>query len=123
MLVLELFSGTKSIGKAFQRIGWEVYSIDIDEKSNPDLVADIANLRPQDLKIKPNFVWGSPPCTHYSIARTYAKTPRDLDGSDKLVQKVLDFASYFKVPYMFENPFSGLLKSRPVVNEIPFGGS
>jgi len=34
----------------------------------------------------------------YSRARTTAKTPRDLEGSDKLVQRVLDLARIFDVP-------------------------
>ena len=49
------------------------------------------------------------------MARTTAKTPRDLAGSDKLVQKVLDLAKYFDIPFFMENPHSGLLKTRDVV--------
>ena len=55
----------------------------------------------------------------YSRARTTAKTPRDLEGSDKLVQKVLDLAKYFDVPFFMENPHSGLLKKRNVVQGVP----
>ena len=119
MLILELFSGTKSIGKAFQKLGWDVFSVDIDEKTKPTLATDVLQLEFAELGIQPDFVWGSPPCTHYSAARTKAKTPRDLTGSDRLVQKVLDAARYFKVPFMFENPFTGLLKHRAVVEGIP----
>ena len=55
----------------------------------------------------------------YSRARTTAKTPRDLEGIDKLVQKVLDLAKHFNVPFFMENPHSGLLKTRDVVSGIP----
>ena len=58
-------------------------------------------------------------CTHYSMARTTAKTPRDLEGSDKLVQKVLDLANHFDVAFFLENPHSGLLKTRDVVRGVP----
>ena len=67
-----------------------------------------------------DLIWASPPCTHYSIARTTAKTPRDLEGSDALVRKVLNLADPFFAPTSWENPQSGLLKSRPVVSGIPF---
>ena len=62
-----------------------------------------------------DLLWASPPCTHYSSARTTAKTPRDLVGSDAMVQKVLDLADELFCYYLMENPNSGLLKSRAVV--------
>ena len=68
---------------------------------------------------KPDAIWASPLCTHYSMARTTAKTPRDLEGSDKLVQKVLDLVKYVDVPFFMENPHSGLLKTRGVVQGVP----
>jgi hypothetical protein len=53
------------------------------------------------------------------MARSTAKTPRDLVGSDKHVQKVSDLVRVFDVPYFMENPHSGLLKTRNFVNGIP----
>ncbi len=59
--VLELFKGTGSIGSAFDRIGWEVVSVDIVAKFCPIHVADVAT---SDYKqYAPDyfdFVWGSP---------------------------------------------------------------
>ena len=60
-----------------------------------------------------------PHCTQYSCARTRAKTPRDLVGSDKLVQKVLEIAADLNCVYFIENPHSGLLKTRAVVTGCP----
>ncbi len=40
--VLELFEGTGSIGNAFERIGWDVVSVDLVAKFCPTHVADVA---------------------------------------------------------------------------------
>ena len=119
-VLLELFSGTGSIGNAFRPYNWEVFSVDIDPAAKPTLVANVLDLQLDALPRRVNCIWASPPCTHYSIARTKAKTPRDLDGSDALVQKVLDIIKHFGTPHWFiENPHSGLLKGREVLARFP----
>jgi site-specific DNA-cytosine methylase len=120
MLLLELFSGTGSVGKAFRAKGWEVFSVDLDAGCNPTLAADVLHLRTEQLPNSVDLIWASPPCTHYSCARTKAKTPRDLEGSDALVRKVLELVAHYQhVDFFMENPHSGLLKSREVVAGIP----
>jgi hypothetical protein len=120
--LLELFSGTGSIGRAFIEKGWEVVSVDLDPKANATITANILTW---DYEIyEPGYfdcVWASPVCTHYSIARTTARTPRDLDGSDRLVQKVIDIIEFYKpASFFLENPKTGLLKTRSVIAGIPF---
>ena len=122
MKLLELFSGTGSMGRSFEERGWEITSLDSDPTSGAGIVTnfmdwDFAQFEPGHF----DAIWASPPCTHYSVARTTAKTPRDLEGSDNLVQRVLDCIDYLQPRvWAFENPQTGLLKTRQVVYKIPF---
>ena len=117
--LLELFSGTGSIGRVFEEAGWRVTKVDIRADFEPTICKSVLELEPEDIYGETvDLVWGSPPCTHYSVARTKAKTPRDLEGSDALVAAVLKSASYYNAPYFFENPY-GLLRTRHVVEGIP----
>ena len=118
--LLELYSGTGSMGKALRKLGWKVVSVHLRADFNPDIWCDVLDFDVGMLESKPvDVVWASPPCTQYSCARTRAKTPRDLVGSDKLVQKVLDLAVALNCTYLIENPHSGLLKTRTVVAGCP----
>ena len=118
-LLLELFSGTGSIGRAFRARGWEVVSVDIDTNVIATLHMDVRDLT-LDIVEQPDFIWASPVCCEYSRARTTAKTPRDLVWADSLVQAVLNIVIEARCPAMFENPESGLLRHRDVVAGIPY---
>ena len=71
MKVLELFAGTRSIGKAFEARGHEVYSIDWDEEfENIDWYADIGLIKAEDILERfghPDVIWASPDCTTFSV--------------------------------------------------------
>ena len=72
MKVLELFAGTRSIGKAFEKRGHQVYSIEWNKEfENIDLYADILEVSPQDILNnfgRPDVIWASPDCSTFSIA-------------------------------------------------------
>ena len=72
MKVLELFAGTRSIGKAFEARGHEVFSVEWDKNfENINLYEDISKLTAQDILDKfgrPDVIWASPDCTTYSVA-------------------------------------------------------
>ena len=115
---LVLFCGTKSIDRALEAQGFYVQSLDMDRKCEPTWCADILEwetwraTEPGTL----DFIWASPPCTHYSRARTTAKSPRDLEGADKIVERTLEIIHYLQPKaWLLENPQSGLLKDRNVL--------
>lgn len=82
MKVLELFAGTRSIGKAFERKGHEVFSVDWDpDFEDIDLNCDINELTAETILEKfgrPDIIWASPDCTTYSVAALH--THRRLVG-------------------------------------------
>ena len=117
--LLELFAGTGSMGRAFRDLGWEVISLDITPGHT--IQSDIMDWDYR-AAYPPSFfhaVHASPPCTQYSCARRRAKTPRDLEGSDKSVQRTFDIIAFFRPQvWIIENPLTSLLKSRPVMEGL-----
>ena len=113
MRLLELFSGTGSVGRAFRDIGWEVVALDIVPGTHA-IRTDILEWNYKDDFPVGHFdcIHASPPCQQYSIATTCAKTPRNLEHADSLVQRTLDIIDYF-MPKVFilENPITGMLKN------------
>jgi len=68
MKILELFAGTKSIGKVAKSRGHEVFSVDIMPEFDCDLTSDILDIDVSDIPFIPDMVWASPPCTCFSVA-------------------------------------------------------
>lgn len=72
MKVLELFAGTRSIGKAFENRGHQVFSVEWDKNfENIDLYADILTVTTDEILNcfgRPDVIWASPDCSTFSIA-------------------------------------------------------
>lgn len=72
MKVLELFAGTRSIGKAFEARGHQVFSVEWDKNfEDIDLYKDVLLVTPEEIIERfgrPDVIWASPDCTTYSIA-------------------------------------------------------
>ena len=116
--VLECFSGTKSVGKCCDALGWDSVSVDMFMKS--DHQVDIMDF---DYKQYPkdyfDIVWASPPCTEYSKAKT--RGIRKIDEANKLVKKTLEIINYFDCTYWFiENPQTGKLKDQAFMKDLQY---
>lgn len=68
MKVLELFAGSRSIGKVADKMGFEVFSVDIKPFDKIDLVKDINELEISDIPFIPDMIVAGTPCTTYSLA-------------------------------------------------------
>lgn len=68
MKVLELFAGSRSVGRVAESLGCEVFSIDWENYEGIDLAIDIEDLKLEDVPFVPDMVWASPDCTTYTIA-------------------------------------------------------
>lgn len=126
MKILELFAGTRSIGKAFENKGHEVYSIEWDKQhENINWYTDIGQITAQDIIDRfgiPDVIWASPDCSSYSIAAISHHRDREIDGNlaprsdyakfcDKVNTQVLKLIKELNPKYYFiENPRGGLRK-------------
>ncbi len=118
MKLLELFSGTGSVGKVARLYGVEVLSLDRD--MDADIKMDIMQWNYEEYP--PHYfdiIWASPPCTEYSRAKTIGV--RKIDESNEIVKRVLDIINYFDpIYFMIENPQTGLLKEQWIMGNIPY---
>lgn len=126
MKVLELYAGTRSIGKAFEKEGHEVFSVEWDQQHpNIDLYIDVNDLT-ADMVLKefgrPDIIWASPDCTTYSIAAISKHRVKEESGNlkgvsdyamfcDKTNIHMLNLINELKPKYYFiENPRGGMRK-------------
>jgi len=124
--VLELFAGRRCIGKAFERHGHNVYSIDCDTAhENIDWYADIGKITAGDIVGrfgKPDVIWASPDCSTYSIAAISHHRAREPCGNlapkseyavfcDTVNKNLLSLIHELRPLYWFiENPRGGMRK-------------
>ena len=133
MKILELFAGTRSIGKEFEKKGHEVFSVEwCKDFENIDLYADISTLLAKDIIDNfgiPDVIWASPDCTTYSIAAiSYHRTKVDNNLNpksdyakfcDMTNKNMLKLIKELNPKYFFiENPRGGMRKME-FMQDIP----
>ena len=134
MKVLELFSGTHSVGNVCNERNYEVVSLDLH---NADINIDILNW---DYKVYPpkyfDIIWASPPCATFSTLTNgnlgrrlkcinneiYTKEimeKREKEIGLVILNKTKEIIRYFNPKYYFiENPKTGRMKN--YMNEYNF---
>ena len=125
MKLLELFSGTKSISKAFEKKGWETLTVDFNSDLEPDWCVDILEVTAEMVVEKygrPDVIWVSPDCRSYSIAAISHHRTREENGNlkgksdyaifcDKVNKHVISLLQELMPKYWFiENPRGGMRK-------------
>jgi len=123
--IVDLCCGTMSVSKSLRHYypNARILSFDIDpgcrriiDDNHEFRLGDVRSIDVEALEREvgcPLFVWASPPCTQYSIARSYAKTPRDLVGADSVVHACMRIIDCLQPErWAMENPYTGLLKGR-----------
>ena len=127
MRVLELFSGTGSIGRVCRRQGHDVTSLDMI------LPADIKeDIMTWDYTIYPpqhfDLITSSPVCTYWSVmqnsfigrGKTRASIQADIDRYGKpMVDKVREILAHFQPRWFWiENPQTGRMKE--YITDLPY---
>jgi len=126
--VLELFAGSRSIGKEAERLGMKVFSVDWEEYENINLAIDIEDLKKEDIPFIPDFFWASPDCTTYTIAAISHHrngTEPKSDYAKKCDAVNINFISLIKeflrlnpnMVFFIENP-RGMMRKMPFMQEF-----
>lgn len=77
--VLDLFAGLGGFSQAFvDSERWDVTTVEIEARFDPDICADVFELRPSDFDTDFDVVLASPPCTQFSLAASSLE--RFVDG-------------------------------------------
>lgn len=124
MKLLELFAGSRSVGRVADQMGWQTFSNDIKPFENIHLAKSILHLERSDIPFLPDVIWASPDCTSFTIAAishhrngTEPKTDKARLG-DAMLEKTLEIISWFpNAKFFIENPM-GMMRKMPQLRGI-----
>jgi hypothetical protein len=87
--VLDLFCGLGGFSAAFEDSDrWDVTTVDIEDRFDPDVTADVFDLRPSDIDTEFDVVLASVPCTVFSPAGNHDLW--DHDEQEPIAEKSRD---------------------------------
>ncbi len=127
--LVELFAGSRSVGKVGEKLGFNVFSVDWKEYDGINLVVDIGNLTKDDIPFLPDVVWASPDCTTYSIAACSTHRINSTEPKTEYAKKCDRVNSHFikvikewleinpDMVFFIENP-RGMFRKMPFVQEF-----
>lgn len=128
MKILELFAGSRSIGKQAEEIGMEVFSVDWQQFDGIDLAIDIEFLTPDMIPFVPDGIWISPDCTTYTIAaishHRNGTEPKSeyARKCDRVNINAISIINHFleinpRMKFWIENP-RGMMRKMPFMQEF-----
>lgn len=132
MKILELFAGSRSVGKVADKLGFDSFSIDIKPFEGISLVKDILHLKKEDLPFVPNAIWASPVCSAWSktgwfhhwdtniyrLSEVFVPKSQFAKESIAMVAKTIEIFSWFPdATFFMENP-EGMLYKHPIMNKF-----
>lgn len=121
MKIVELFAGTKSIGKEAWARGHQIVTVDNNPDFVCDITGDILSINPRNIILSGcgfqdvDMLWASPPCTTFSVAslghhwtggrNAYIPKTEACKLGLKLLDRTVYLICYFKPKIWFiENP-------------------
>lgn len=128
MKVLELFAGSRSIGRKAESMGMEVFSSDINAFEGIHYVVDILGFDVSKVSFIPDIIWASPPCTTFSVAsighhwtggaRAYVPKTESAVIGKAIAVKTVEIIRHFNPRFFFiENP-RGLLRKMDFMQDM-----
>ena len=128
MKVLELFAGSRSVGKIAEELGMEVFSSDLTPFDGIHYAVSILDFDITKVPFQPDVIWASPPCTGFSVAalghhwtggkNAYIPKTDTARLGIELVKKTIEVINHFQPKYWFiENP-RGVLRKMPFMDDL-----
>lgn len=127
--LLELFAGSRSIGKVGDELNMNVFSVDWQKFEGINLEIDIEQMKISDVPFIPDIVWASPDCTTYSVAACYIHRKNSTDPKSDYAKKCDEVNKHFiglikewliinpDMVFFIENP-RGMLRKMPFMQEF-----
>jgi len=123
--VLDLFAGLRGWSAPFEERGHEVFSVDLDERFDVSLHADIETLTVGGIPWRPDIILASPPCEAFSvmtIGRNWTVEHEPKTDKARLAVRLVEATRRLiddlkPLYFVIENPRAKLRKL-PVLNDL-----